>query len=70
MMVQIGDSRYCMPLRSGYDPLWVEDETRTIHCQEYRDRQLSMFEPDIVISKEEWDHMMDLVKEDPDDDSI
>lgn len=47
MLVQIGNSWYCMPLRSGYDPLWVEDETRTIHCQEYRDLQLSMFDKEV-----------------------
>ena len=46
-MQQIGESWYCLPLRSGYDPLWVEDETRTIHCQEYRDRQISMFDEEV-----------------------
>lgn len=47
-MQMVGKSWYCMPLRLGFDPIWSDDETRTIHCHEYQDQQLSMFDKEVT----------------------
>lgn len=49
-MEQIGDSWYCIPLRSGTDPLYIDGYH--IRCREYEDTQMSMFDDKEVADDE------------------
>ena len=35
---------YCVPIREHLDPLWLDEEARTVNCLEYRPAQISFEE--------------------------